>query len=142
MEHYILCASIVMCIALHFVRQATCPRGSHQFNFQFTRLWSTRELGVFYPQYVLTVFLFAGSDLSGMYYQFMWALGQSCIPAYFFTAYVHYMFMNATNYIRFISQYNLNQVFNSSISSASYFSHFSIDILRFSFSIPFSLYTC
>ena len=35
MEHYILCVRIFMCIALHYVRQAACPRGSHQFNFQF-----------------------------------------------------------------------------------------------------------
>ena len=60
MEHYILCVSIFMCIALHYARQAACPRESPtSLVFSFARLRSTREPGVYYPKYVLTVFLFA-----------------------------------------------------------------------------------
>ena len=63
-EHYILCASMYMCIVLHYTRQAVCPRGSHQFQFQLNlwvaRMVTTRGPGANCPQYVLTVFLFAG----------------------------------------------------------------------------------
>ena len=38
MEHYILCASMYMCIALHCAHQVARPRGSHQFQFQLS-LW-------------------------------------------------------------------------------------------------------
>ena len=70
-------------------------------------------------------------DQSGM--TVMWALGQSCEPA-FYLQYVHYMFMNATSYIKFISQYQLNQVFNFSINSASYFQYrYSSIRLQYSF---------
>ena len=82
MEHYILCASIFMCIALHFAHQAALVRGDPT-NLSFSLLaCSDQGARGIYPQYVLTVFLFAASDLSDMYYQFMLALGQSCVPAF------------------------------------------------------------
>ena len=55
MEHYILCVNMFMCIVL---------RGSHQFQFELSlwvaRLVTTRGLGAYCPQYVLTIFLFVG----------------------------------------------------------------------------------
>ena len=92
-----------------------CPRGSHQF----AHLWSIRERGVFLP--VVCAYSFSVYRIRFDRYVFsvMWALGQSCIPAFFITVYVHYMFMNAT---RFIYQYQLNQVFNSSSTSTVFIS--------------------
>ena len=98
-----------MCIALHYARQAACPRGSHQFSFSFARLRSIRESMVYYPpvsisaqfmscspsvnqegtmaycpQYVLAVFFcLQNSDQSGMIV--MWALGQSCLPTFYYS---------------------------------------------------------
>ena len=67
-------------------------------------------------------------------------LGPKLHTCILFIAYVHYMFMNATNYIRFIFQYQLNQVFNFSISSASYFQYrYSSIQLQYSFLTLFLL---
>ena len=102
MEHYILYASMIMCIALHYCAlSGISPQGTHQLKNSICLPVVIRELRVLDPPYVLTAFMFAGSDLTGMYYQFMWALGQSCIPAFFFIVYVHYMFINVTKFIRF-----------------------------------------
>ena len=46
------------------------------------KIWGITALD---PSYVLTAFMVAGSDLTGMYYQLMWALGQSCIPAFYYS---------------------------------------------------------
>ena len=83
---------------------------------------------------MLTVFLFVGFGSVRYILPDYVGLGPKLHTCILFTAYVHYMFMNATSYIRFISQYQLNQLFNSNISSTSYFS---IDIFRFNFSISF-----
>jgi len=85
MEHYILCASMYMCTTLHYACQVACPRGSHQFSFSlcFARLMSTRELGAYCPQYVLTVFLFAGFRSVRYVFQLCGPMGQSCIPAFY-----------------------------------------------------------
>ena len=100
MEHYILCASIFMCIALHLARQAALVRRDPINLNSICSSVVTRELRALDPQYVLTVFLFAGSDLSGMYYQFIWVLGQSYIPAFLFQLCALHVY-NATNYVRF-----------------------------------------
>ena len=49
MEHYILCASIFMCIALDFCAPGGLSAGTHQFSFSFARLRSIREPGICYP---------------------------------------------------------------------------------------------
>ena len=70
-------------------------------------------------RYVLPVYVGLGSKL------------HACI---LFIVYVHYMFMNATSYIRFYSQHQLNQVFNFSIKSASLFQYrYSSIQLQYSF---------
>ena len=93
------CASIYMCTTLHYARQAAYPRGSHQFQFQLS-LWvahlvTTRGLGTYCPQGLIvhrgilptvcaySFFCLQDSDQSGMIV--MWALGQSCIPAFYYS---------------------------------------------------------
>ena len=64
--------------------------------------------GVFYPQLcAYNFFLFAG--FRSVRYDSYVGLGPKLHTCILFTVYVHYMFMNATSYIRFISQYQLNQ---------------------------------
>ena len=106
MEHYILCASIFMCIALHFVCQAALVRRDPtKLKNSVCSPVVTKELRAFDPPYVLTVFLFAGLDLSGMYYQFIWPWAKVSYM-HFIRIYVHYMFMNATSYIRLFLSIN------------------------------------
>ena len=63
-EHYILCASMYISFALRYVRHAASLRGSHSFQLKFSlcvaRLVTTRGLGVYCPQYVLIIFIYAG----------------------------------------------------------------------------------
>ena len=101
MEHYILCDSMYMCIALHYAHQAGYLRGSHQFQFQLSfwvaRLVTTRGLGVYCLQYVLTIFLFAGFSSVRYVLPDYVDLGLKLHTCILFTVYVHYMFMNATS---------------------------------------------
>ena len=99
----------------------------------------TRELGYFTHKYMLIVFLFTGADCQVCITVDV-GLGPKLHICILFTAYVHYMFMNATSYIIFISQYQLNQVFNFSISSTSLFQYrySSIQPQLFSFQLIFA----
>ena len=138
---HIVCQHII-CIALHYAHQKACPRGSHQFNFQFCSPEVDQGARGILPTVCAYSFSIYRFRLVRYVLPDYVGLGPKLHTCILFIVYVHYMFMNASTYIRFNYQNQLNQVFNSSISSASYFSYFSIDILRFSFSIPSQLYTC
>ena len=135
MEHYILCASIVMCIALHFARQAAMSAG---IPTSLLTCDLTRELGYFTHSICLQ-FLCLQDQISQV------CITSLCGP-WAKVAYLHFIYSLRALHVYECNQLyqiyfsdKLNQVFNSSISSASYFS---IDLLRFSFSIPLQLYTC
>ena len=129
MEHYILCASMYMCIVLDYASQAACLRGFHQFQFELrfwvARLVTTRGPGTYCSQYVLTIFLFAGFR-SIRYVLQLYGLGSKLHTCILFIVYVHYMIMNATRYYLFSVQVNqyfysvpVKSVFIISTSSAS-----------------------
>ena len=142
MEHYILCASMYV----HSI--ALCASGGLSrwippvsVSAQFLTCSPGDDQGArgLLPIVCAYDFSVCSIQISQICFTVMWDLGQKLHTCILFIVYVHYIFMNATSYIRLISQYQLNQVFNFSISSASYFS---IDILRFRFGISFQLYTC
>ena len=108
MEHYILCASIFMCIALHFARQAALSAGIPPVSVCSPEI---RELGVYYPpvsvlhlvatrgqglclqgyfthSYVLTVFLFAGFSSDKYVLPVYMGLGPKLHTCIFITVYV------------------------------------------------------
>ena len=121
MEHYILCASIFMCIALHLARQAalvrrdptnlnfcllTCSnqgaKGIWPINLNFTLLTCSNQgakgIGPTICAYSFSVcrFRFVRYVLS-VYV----GLGPKLHTCILFPVYVHYIFMNATSYTRY-----------------------------------------
>jgi len=88
--------------------------------FSFVRLRSTREPGVYYPQYVLTVFLFAGFRLVRYVLPNYVGFSQSCILAFIYNLCILHVYeCNQLN--QFYPQYQLNQYLISSNSSASFY---------------------
>ena len=109
MEHYILCANIFMCIALHHARQTACPRGSHQFSFQFCSSEIDQGARDILPTVYAYIFSVCRFRLVRYVLPVYVSLGPKFHTCILFTVYVHYIFMNATSYIIFYSQYQSNQ---------------------------------
>ena len=125
MEHYILCASMYMCTVLHYVHQAACLRGSHQFQlssiYELLACWRPGGQRLIAHSMCLQFFCLQDSDQSGMFYSYV-GLGPKLHTCILFTIYVYYMIMNATRYYLFSVQ--VNQYF------------YSIPVIQFSLSAP------
>ena len=131
MEHYILCASMYMCTTLHYARQAACPWGSHQFQFQLS-FWvacqvTTRGPGAYCPQCAYSFFV-CRIQVSQVCFTVIWPWAK--------IVYLHFIYSLCA-----LHDYECNQiVFILSISSASSVCFVSIEISRFSFSYFFLPY--
>ena len=136
MEHYILCASMFMCIAcIMRTRWLACGDPTSLFQFYFARLRSTREPGVYYPQYVLTVFLFA--EFRSVKYVLPDYVGLG--PKLHTCIYLQFMCITflCMLLVSIITQYKLNQFY----SQYQFNKFLSVSIfLRFSYSYFFLPY--
>ena len=126
---HIVCQHIYVHSIVFLRVRRFCLRGSHQFNFQFTCLVSTRGPGAYCPQgfiahsMCLQFFLFA--EFRSIRYDSYVGLGPKLHTYILFPVYVHYIFMNATSYTRYyLFLVQVNQYF------------YSVPVIQFSLSVP------